>query len=37
MSGGLATLTESRTMSALLELADQRLYRAKTAGRNQLV
>ncbi|UBV45219.1 GGDEF domain-containing protein (plasmid) [Deinococcus taeanensis] len=36
-SGGLASLSEALTMSAVLELADQRLYQAKHAGRDRLM
>lgn len=36
LSGGVAAVEECRTLGQMIELADRRLYEAKSAGRNRL-
>ena len=37
MSGGLASSTEIDSLEDLINLADERLYKAKKGGRNQII
>jgi diguanylate cyclase (GGDEF)-like protein len=37
MSGGLASSTEIENLEDLINLADERLYKAKEGGRNQII
>ena len=37
MSGGLASSTEIENLEDLINLADERLYKAKKGGRNQII
>ena len=36
-SAGVASSTEGQTLNELIDLADQRLYKAKNTGRNRII
>tara|TARA_B100000886_G_scaffold248814_1_gene175285 strand:- start:3386 stop:3508 length:123 start_codon:yes stop_codon:yes gene_type:complete len=37
MSGGIASSNEIKNLEDLINLADERLYKAKEGGRNQII
>ena len=37
MSGGIASSNEIKDLEELINLADERLYKAKEGGRNQII